>query len=307
MKDVAIITAAITGSIHTPTMSKYLPITPKEIADNAVQAYEAGAAVVHIHARNPENGQPSPDLNLIKEIITDIKSRCPAVICITTGGGLGMTLEQRVAPVTSFQPELASCNAGSMNWGLFPMLGRIKEWKYEWEKAMLGMTEDFIFQNTFKTLRQYCEIFASNNTKPEFECYDAGMVNNLAFLIEAGYIKKPVYLQFVLGILGGLSATPENVMFLLDYAKRQIGEFEFSVCAAGKAQFPMCTQSLLLGGNCRVGLEDNLYLNKGQLAKNNAEQVAKMVTITKELGIEPATPDDARKILGLKGLDKVNY
>lgn len=308
MKDVAIITAAITGSIHTPTMSQYLPITPREIIDNAVGAYEAGAAVVHIHARNPENGQPSPDLNLIKEIITGIKSRCPAVICITTGGGFGMTLEQRVAPVTSFQPELASCNAGSLNWGLFPMLGRIKEWKYEWEQAMLNMTEDFIFQNTFKTLRQYCEIFASNKTKPEFEVYDAGMVNNLAFLIEAGYVKKPVYLQFVLGILGGLSATSENVMFLLDYAKRQIGgDFEFSVCAAGKAQFPMCTQSLLLGGNCRVGLEDNLYLNKGQLAKNNAEQVAKMVTITRELGIDPATPDEARKILGLKGLDQVNY
>lgn len=307
MKDVAIITAAITGSIHTPTMSPYLPITPKEIADNAVQAYEAGAAVVHIHARNPENGQPSPDLNLIKEIITNIKSRCPVVICITTGGGLGMTLEQRVAPVTSFQPELASCNAGSMNWGLFPMLGRIKKWKHEWEKAMLSMTEDFIFQNTFKTLRQYCEIFAKYNTKPEFEVYDAGMVNNLAFLIEAGYVKKPIYLQFVMGILGGMSATSENVMFLLDYAKRLIGDFEFSVCAAGKAQFPMCTQSLLLGGNCRVGLEDNLYLNKGQMAKNNAEQVAKMITITEGLGIKPATPDEARKILGLKGLKKVKY
>ena len=307
MKEKVVVTAAITGSIHTPTMSPYLPITPQQIADEAVRAYEAGAAVVHIHARNPENGLPSPDLNLIKEIITNIKSRCPAVICITTGGGMGMTLEQRVAPVTNFQPELASCNAGSMNWGLFPMLGRIKEWKYEWEKMMLGMTEDFIFSNTFKTLREYCDVFNQNGTKPEFEIYDTGMVNNVAFLIQAGYIKKPVYIQFVMGILGGIPASSEGLMFLVDQAKQLIGDFEFSVCAAGRAQFPTCTQSVLVGGNCRVGLEDNLYLDKGTMAKSNGEQVAKMVRIVKELGSEPATPEEARKILGLKGMDKVNY
>lgn len=307
MKDKVVVTAAITGSIHTPTMSPYLPITPQQIADEAVRAYEAGAAVVHIHARNPENGLPSPDLNLIKEIITSVKSRCPAVICITTGGGMGMTLEQRVAPVTSFQPELASCNAGSMNWGLFPMLGRIKEWKYEWEKMMLGMTEDFIFSNTFKTLREYCDVFNQNGTKPEFEIYDSGMVNNVAFLIQAGYIKPPVYIQFVMGILGGIPASSQNVMFLVDQAKQLIGDFEFSVCAAGRAQFPTCTQAVLVGGNCRVGLEDNLYLDRGKMAESNGEQVAKMVRIVKELGADPATPDEARKILGLKGIGKVNY
>lgn len=172
---------------------------------------------------------------------------------------------------------------------------------------MLAMTEDFIFPNTFKTLREYCEVFNKTGTKPEFEIYDAGMVNNVAFLIQAGYIKKPVYIQFVLGILGGLSASPENLMFLVEHAKRNIGEFEFSVCVAGRAQFPICTQSLLLGGNCRVGMEDNLYLDRGKLATSNAEQVAKMVRIVRELGIETATPDEARKILGLKGLSQVNY
>lgn len=172
---------------------------------------------------------------------------------------------------------------------------------------MLSMTEDFIFPNTFKSLREYCEVFNRNDTKPEFEIYDAGMVNNVAFLIQAGYIKKPVYIQFVLGILGGLSASPENLMFLVEHAKRNIGEFEFSVCVAGRAQLPICTQSLLLGGNCRVGLEDNLWLEKGRMAKSNGEQVAKMATIAKELGVEPATPDEARKILGLKGIDNVNY
>jgi uncharacterized protein (DUF849 family) len=307
MKEKAVITAAITGSIHTPTMSEYLPITPRQIADEAVRAYEAGAAVVHVHARNPENGMPSPDINLIKEIITGIKSRCNAVICITTGGGMGMTLEQRVAPVTNFRPELASCNAGSMNWGLFPMLTRYKEWKYEWEKMMLGLTEDFIFPNTFKTLREYCAVFSENNTKPEFEIYDAGMVNNVAFLIQAGYIKKPVYIQFVMGILGGIPASSENLMFLVEHAKRHIKDFEFSVCVAGRVQIPICTQSLLLGGNCRVGLEDNLWLEKGRMAKSNGEQVAKMAKIARELGVEPATPDEARQILGLKGIANVNY
>ena len=172
---------------------------------------------------------------------------------------------------------------------------------------MLGMTEDFIFPNTFKTLGQYCEVFAQTGTKPEFEIYDAGMVNNVAYLIQAGFVKKPVYIQFVLGILGGLSASPENLMFLVEHAKRHIGEFEFSVCVAGRAQFPICTQSVLIGGNCRVGLEDNLYLDKGRMATSNAEQVAKIIRIIRELGSEPANPDEARAILGLKGSDKVAF
>jgi uncharacterized protein (DUF849 family) len=307
MKEKAVITAAITGSIHTPTMSDYLPITPKQIADEAVRACEAGAAVCHVHARNPETGMPVPDLNLMKEIITGIKSRCNMVVCITTGGGFGMTIEQRVAPVDLYKPELASFNAGSINFALFPVIPRFKEWKFEWEKQYLGYTEDFIFPNTFKSMREYCAKFNETGTKPEFEIYDAGMVNNVAFMIQAGYVKKPVYIQFVMGVLGGITPSSENLLFLVDYAKKLIGDFEFSVCVAGRAQFPICTQSLLIGGNARVGLEDNLYLEKGRMAKSNAEQVAKMVRMARELGIDPATPDEARSILGLKGIDKVNF
>ena len=307
MKDKAIITAAVTGSIHTPTMSPYLPITPQQIADEAVRAYEAGAAVCHLHARNPETGVPVPDVILMKEIITEIKSRCNIVVCITTGGGLGMTVEQRVAPVTLYKPELASFNAGSINFALFPVIPRYKEWKFEWEKQYLGMTEDFIFANTFKSMKEFCAKFNEMGTKPEFEIYDAGMVNNVAFMIQAGYIKKPVYIQFVMGVLGGITPSSENLIFLVDYARKLIGDFQFSVCVAGRAQFPICTQSLLIGGNARVGLEDNLYLEKGQMAKSNAEQVAKIVRIARELGIEPATSDEARQILGLKGLDHVNF
>jgi uncharacterized protein (DUF849 family) len=218
-----------------------------------------------------------------------------------------MTVEQRVAPVTLYKPELASFNAGSINFALFPVIPRYKEWKFEWEKQYLGMTEDFIFANTFKSMKEYCAKFNDTGTKPEFEIYDAGMVNNVAFMIQAGYVKAPVYIQFVMGVLGGITPSSENLMFLVDYAKRMIGDFEFSVCVAGRAQFPICTQSLLIGGNVRVGLEDNLYLDKGRMAKSNAEQVAKIARIARELGIDPATPDEARKILGLKGIDKVNY
>ncbi|MGA2404685.1 MAG: 3-keto-5-aminohexanoate cleavage protein [Syntrophobacteraceae bacterium] len=307
MKEKAIITAAITGSIHTPTMSDYLPITPNQIADEAVRAYEAGAAVCHVHARNPETGMPVPDVNLMKEIITRIKSRCNIVICITTGGGLGMTTAQRVAPVDLYKPEMASFNAGSINFALFQALPKYNEWRFEWERQYLSFTEDFIFSNTFKSMREYCAKFKETDTKPEFEIYDAGMVNNVAFMIEAGYLEKPVYIQFVMGVLGGITPSSENLLFLVDYAKRLIGDFEFSVCVAGRAQFPICTQSLLIGGHARVGLEDNLYLEKGRMAKSNAEQVAKIVRIAKELGVDPATPDEARKILGLKGIEKAGF
>ena len=307
MKEKTIITAAISGSIHTPSMSKYLPITPQEIADDAIQAWEAGAAVCHIHVRNPETGQPISDINLFKEAITRIKSKCNMVVCITSGGGLGMTAEQRLIPVATFKPELASFNAGSVNFALFHALDRYKEFTYDWESKYLAMTEDFIFPNTFKSMKEFARIFNENGTKPEFEVYDSGMINNVAFMIENGYIKKPVYIQFVMGVLGGITPSSENLLFLVDYAKKLIGDFEFSVCVAGRAQFPICTQSLLIGGNVRVGLEDNLYLDKGVMAKSNAEQVAKIARIAKELGIDPATPDDARKILGLKGMGKVSF
>lgn len=307
MKDKIVITAAITGSIHTPIMSKYLPVTPQEIADEACRAHGAGASVCHIHVRNPETGQPVSDINLFKETLTRIKSKCNMVVCITSGGGLGMTAEQRLIPVATFKPELASFNAGSVNFALFNALDRYKEFKFDWESKYLAMTEDFIFPNTFKSMKDFARIFNENNTKPEFEVYDSGMINNIAFMIDKGYVKKPVYIQFVMGVLGGITPSSENLHFLVDYAKKLIGEFEFSVCVAGRAQFPICTHALLIGGNVRVGLEDNVYLERGVFAKSNAEQVEKIARIAKEFGIEPATPNEARKILGLKGIDNVKF
>jgi len=305
----AIITAAITGSIHTPTMSPHLPVTPDQIADNAIEACKAGAASVHIHVRNPETGQPSPDLEIFKKVITKIKSKSDVIVCTTTGGGLGMTPEQRVSVVSTFKPELASFNMGSLNFALFPLLERMKDFKFPWEKQYLEFTEDMIFPNTFKSMRIFLNIFNENQTKPELEVYDAGMINNVAFWIENGLLKTPVYIQFVLGILGGMAATVQNLVFLYESACRHIGEknFVWSVCAAGIGQMPMCTTSLLMGGNARVGLEDALRVSKGVLAKSNAELVEKIVRIAGEFGVEPATPAEARQMLGLKGLDKVAY
>lgn len=302
-----IITAAITGSIHTPTMSPYLPVTPKQIIDETVRAWEAGAAVAHIHVRDPETGQPSPSIDLYREVVTEIKARCNIIVCLTTGGGLGMSTKDRVAVVPAFKPELASFNFGSLNFALFPVISRYEKFNFPWEAQYLSMTEDFIFSNTFKTLKEFCNFFQENETKPELEIYDLGMLNNVAFMIEQGHLKKPVYLQFVMGILGGIPATLENLMFLYKTARETIGDFVWSVCAAGRNQMKMCTAALLMGGNTRVGLEDSLYLEKGQKAKSNAQQVEKIIRIAKELGVEPATPDQARKTLGLKGLNKMNY
>lgn len=302
-----IITAAITGSIHTPSMSAHLPVTPKQIADEAVRACEAGAAVAHIHVRDPDTGQPTHSVELFREVITDIKARCNMVLCLSTGGGFGMTVAERGAVVPAFKPELASCNFGSLNFGLFQVLSRRKAFEFDWEPQYLSMTEDFIFPNTFKTLREFITLFNGNDTKAELEIYDTGMINNAAFLIQQGHLQKPLYLQFVMGILGGITATMENLMFLYQSAKAAIGDFQWSVCAAGRYQMNMCTAALLMGGHVRVGLEDNLYLEKGRMAGSNAEQVEKIARIAKELGIEPATPDEAREILGLKGLGRVNY
>ncbi len=308
MSEKFIVTAALTGAIHTPTMSPHLPITPDEIVEEARRAGEAGAAVLHIHARDPETGQPSADIDLFGGILSKVKSKSDIIICTTTGGGLGMTAEQRVSVVKAYSPELASLNAGSLNFGLFQVLDKIKEFKYDWEPQYLDMTEDFIFPNTFKTLREFTRFFSEEGTKPEFEIYDAGMLNNLAFMIDKGHVKMPVYLQFVLGILGGMQATVNNLVFLLNSTREIIGdEFVWSVCAAGRHQFKMCNLALLMGGNTRVGLEDNLYLEKGRMAKSNAEQVEKIVRIGKEHGLEPATPDEARGILNLKGIDSVKY
>ena len=241
------------------------------------------------------------------EIATTVKKHCDIILCTTTGGKLGEPVEKRVRVASTLKPELASLNAGSLNFALFHIADKVEDYKFDWEKPYLAGTDDFIFPNTFKTMGEFLQVFATTGTKPEFEIYDMGMINNLAFLIKKGIVKKPVYLQFVLGILGGIPATSENLVYLLDTARRQIGDFQFSVCAAGNMQFPMCTQSLIMGGNARVGLEDNLYLEKGVLAKSNADQIKKIIRIAAELGIAPATPQEARQILGLKGLDQVAY
>ncbi len=297
-----IICCAITGSIHVPSQSPYLPITPDQIAQNALDAANAGAAIVHIHARNPETGQPSADLELYREIVGKIRAKNQEVIiCLTTGGGAGMTVEQRVAVVPEFKPELASMNAGSINWGLFPVADKIKEFKFPWEPAMLNMTKGFIFENTFAAMETMTGIMNENGTKPELEVYDVGHLYNIAYLLQKGIIKPPITMQFVTGILGGIGSTPYDLMNLHTTAERLFGtgKYNWSVIGAGKAEFPAATMALILGGHVRVGMEDNLYLGKGVLAENNGELVAKMVRIMTELDLQPATPAEARELLAL--------
>ena len=305
--DKVIFTAAITGNIHTPSMSPYLPLTPQQLIEEAVRCEQAGAAVVHVHARNPEDGKPTTDAGIYREILSGIKARSKVVVSPTTGGTATMTPEERIRVVRELKPEMATFNAGSINFALYPVIGKIDEFKYDWEKGFLESTESFIFPNTFKSLKVFCETMNEVGTKPELEVYDVGQITNLAQIIMEGYLKKPLYLQFVLGILGGIPATIENLIFLTGTARQVLGEFVLSVCAAGRHQFPMGVVNMLQGGHMRVGLEDNLYLSKGVLAKSSAEQVEKAIRIARELGLEPASPDDARQILGLKGLDKVGY
>jgi uncharacterized protein (DUF849 family) len=302
-----IFTAALTGSIHTPSMSPHLPFTPQQLIDEAVRAHEAGAAVAHVHVRDPKTGVPNADQSIYREVAEEVKRRCDVILCFSTGGKLGEPVENRVRVVSNLKPELTSLNTGSLNFALFHIAGGVSEWKYDWEKPYLEGTEDYIFPNTFRTMRQYLEIIYAHGAKPEFEIYDVGMINNLAFLVQSGIARKPVYLQFVMGILGGIPATLENLVFLVDTARKQIGDFQFSVCAAGRHQIPLCTASLILGGHARVGLEDSLYISKGVLAKSSGEQVAKIIRIGREIGIEPATPAEARSILGLKGIEYVNF
>jgi uncharacterized protein (DUF849 family) len=302
-----IVTAAITGAIHTPSMSPYLPLTGNQIIEEILAVHEAGGAIAHVHVRNEQSGLPNADQDVYRRIGEKVKRHCDIIICFTTGGRLGEPVENRVRVVSNLRPEMASLNAGSLNFALFHVADRVNQWQQPWEKDYLEATEDFIFPNTFRTMREFLAIFRSHNTKPEFEIYDVGMINNLAYLIKAGHTDEPVHLQFVMGILGGIPATPDNLIFLLNTAQKALGRFTWSVCAAGRAQFSMCTQALLLGGHVRVGLEDNLYLDKGIMAKSNAEQVSKIIRIMRELGEEPASPEEARAILGLKGVDTVNY
>jgi uncharacterized protein (DUF849 family) len=304
------ITTAITGSIHTPGMSPHLPLTPQQIIDEAVAAADAGSAVVHIHARDPKTGRPSGDLDLMGEIVSGIKRRSDVVICITTGGALGMPLEQRLSPIPRFQPELASLNAGSIDFCLTPAVEAVKRAggpKFEWELPYLEMTWDLVFANSFKALEHFNQTMNDVGTRPEFEIYDVGMINNIAFLIKRGIVKTPPYIQFVLGILGGLPATVENLVTLHRQARDLIGDFHWSACAAGRFQFPICAAGLAMGGNVRVGMEDNLSLKPGVPARSNAEQVVQMVEIIDRLGLAVCSPAEVRETLALKGKNAVAF
>lgn len=294
-----IITCAITGSIHTPSLSEYLPWKPKDIAQHAIDAANAGAASVHIHARNPENGAPTQDLNIFHQIVDAIREKSDALICLTTGGGVGMTVEERMLVVPEFKPELASMNAGSINFGIFPLSESIKEPKFEWEKSMLESTKNFVSQNSFATLERMCEVMKENGTKPELEIYDVGHLYNVQYLLKIGMLEEPLFLQFVTGIMGGIGATIYDLMYLHQTADRLFGpgNYNWSAIGAGKMEFTLCTTSLFLGGHVRVGMEDNLYLSKGVMAKNNAQLVEKMVRIMREFGFEPATASEAKEIL----------
>lgn len=308
MNEKRIITAAITGSVHTPTMSPYLPITPKEIADEAVRACEAGAASVHIHVRDPETGEPSSSLALFKEVATNIKDRCDVIIGLTSGGNYLQSDEERIRVVKELEPELASLDVGTLNYGVFPMADKYENWKYEWEKGYLAGTEDGVFVNTFKSLKHFATTMAEVNTVPEIELFDGGWIQNAAFLVRKGYIiHTPPYIQFVMGVLGGSSCSLETLVYFLNTAKQLLGEFNWSISVAERHPFAYLAAALPMGGNIRVGMEDNLYISRGVLAKSNAEQVDKAARIIREVGFEVATPNEARKIIGTKGKDKVNF
>lgn len=303
-----IITCAVTGSIHTPTMSQYLPITPDQIATEAIAAAEAGAAMVHLHAREPETGKPSQDPALFARFLPRIKQQSDAIINITTGGGLGMSMEQRLAPALWAKPEVASINMGSINFNISGAASRYASFQHDWEKPYLEMTEDFILSNTFTQIEYGLREMSANGTRFEFECYDVGHLYNLAHFADRGLAEPPFFIQAIFGILGGLGADHENLMHMKATADRLFGsDYYLSVLASGRHQLPFVTMAAILGGNVRVGLEDSLYAGKGKLATSNAEQVAKIRRILEELSLEIATPAEARAMLGTKGGDNVNF
>ncbi len=302
-----IITCASTGSIHTPSMSPHLPLTPEDIADQSIAAAEAGAAILHLHARDPKDGRPTPDPDVFMQFLRPIRDRCDAVINITTGGGHGMSLDERLAAPLRIRPEMTSLNMGSMNFGLFPMLARYDEFRYEWERAHLENSRDFIFRNTFKDIEHILEVLGEGcGTRFEFECYDIGHLYNLAHFLDRGLVKPPLFVQSIFGILGGIGADPENVTHMRRIADKLFGDdYLWSVLAGGRHQLPLVTMSATMGGNVRVGLEDSLYAGKGRLATSNAEQVTIIRRILERLSLEIATPAEAREMLALKGADQV--
>jgi uncharacterized protein (DUF849 family) len=303
-----IITCAITGSIHTPSMSPYLPVTPEEIARDALGAAQAGAAIVHLHARNPKDGSPTQDPEVFRQFLPAIKAGCEVVINLTTGGAPTMTIEERLQPALKLKPEVASLNMGSMNFGLYEMLGRYKEFKHDWEKPYLAGSDDRIFKNTFKDIAYILQSCSDNNTRFEIECYDIGHLYTAAHFLDRRLVKPPLFIQSVFGIRGGLGAHPEDVLHMKRTADRLFGDaYYWSVLGAGRNQMQVAALSAVMGGNVRVGLEDSLWLGRGQLARSNAEQVSKVRRILEELGLAVATPEDARRMLKLKGAGAVAF
>lgn len=308
MANKVIITCAVTGAIHTPSMSPHLPVTPEEIAEAAIGAAEAGAAIVHLHARNPNDGKPTQDPKMFMKFLPTIAAKSNVVINLTTGGAPTMGVEERLQPALQLKPEVASLNMGSMNFGLYEMLNRFKDFKYDWEKPYLETSDDRIFKNTFKDIAHILESCGNNNTRFEIECYDIGHLYTAAHFLDRGLIKSPLLIQSVFGIRGGIGPHPEDVMHMRRTADRLFGDqYLWSVLGGGRSQMYVAVQSAVMGGNVRVGLEDSLWGGKGTLAKSNAEQVSKIRRILEELGLEIATPDDARAMLKLKGRDKVGF
>lgn len=304
----AIITCAVTGAIHTPSMSQYLPVTADEIADAGIAAAKAGAAVLHLHARDPKDGRPSQDPELFRPFLKKIKANSDAVINITTGGSPHMTVEERMRPAMTFKPELASLNMGSMNFGLFPMLKRFKEFKHDWEREHLEKSRDLIFKNTYQDIETILKRGTENGTRFEFECYDISHLYNLKHFLDEGLVQSPPFIQSVFGILGGIGPDPEDLMHMRRTATRLLGDnYVWSILGAGRNQIPLATIGAAMGSNVRVGLEDSLWIGPGQMAASNAEQVSRIRVILEALNIEVATPDEAREILHLKGGDKVNF
>jgi uncharacterized protein (DUF849 family) len=308
-KGKVVISCAVTGSAHVPTMSDALPITPAQIADQAIAAAQAGAAILHLHARVPEDGRPTGDPQVYARFLPVIKQGTDAVVNITTGGSATMTVEERLKAAVEFKPEMCSLNMGSLNFAFFPAAKRITEWKYGWEKDYVVNSDDYIFRNTFRDIAYILENLNDAGTKFEHECYDVGHLYNLAHFLDRGLVKPDFFVQMIFGILGGIGPDLDNLMFMKQTADRLFGKdsFQWSVLAAGRHQMPFITQAALLGGHVRVGLEDSLFIERGVLATDNAQQVTKAVRILAEMGLEPATPAEARQILGLKGGDLVSF
>ncbi len=303
-----IISCAVTGAIHTPSMSPYLPVTAEEIAEASIAAVEAGAAIIHLHSRDPVTGKPDQRPEAFTPFLKVIKAESDAVVNLTTGGSPYMTVQERMAPAKVLKPEVASMNMGTMNFGLFPMLKRFKEFKHDWEKPYLEGSKDLIFRNTYGDLEAVLTELSANETRFEFECYDTSHLYNLAHFVERGLVKAPYFIQTVFGILGGIGTHPDDVMHMKRTADRLFGDdYRWSVLGAGASQMKVAAMAASMGGNVRVGLEDSLWIGKGQLAKSNAEQVRKVRDILEGLGLEIATPEEAREILMLKGKDNVAF